>query len=98
MKPRRLYLRSLGHLAGHFARTREIEPALRHIAKRSQKEVRAVDICIHRGELVVERVTHETLCGKMIAFIRLNLAHNLIQAGVTLERTGVQSNLIANSG
>ena len=61
-------------------------------------EMRPVDVTVQRGELVVERVTHEALRRQMITLIGLHPAHNLMQARKALQRSGVQHDPVPDSG
>lgn len=79
-------LRRLGNLAEHLAGTGEIEAAIRdQILQRSQDMVRAVDIGVQRGELIIERIRNEALRGEMITFVRAHFVEHLIHTGETLE-------------
>ena len=91
MEPGPLVLRSFVGMTEHFARSGEVEPALRRqVLDRGQQVMRAVDVGVERGELVVERVADETLRRQVIALVGLDLGDHLVDAGVALERSGVQ--------
>jgi hypothetical protein len=91
MERSRLRLRHLMRLPEHFARTGKIKPAAwSNFAQRREQKVGAVDVRVECRELVVERVTDETLGGQMIALIRRAFRHHLEDAGKTLNRTGMK--------
>ena len=73
-------------LAKHFARSGEIEPALRlHLSQSRQNIVSAVDIGAHGGETIGEAFAHKALSAQVIAFIKLLLGENVKDAGVALQ-------------
>ena len=86
-----LVLRRLFGLSEHLARPGEIEAALRRqVLHGRQQVVGAVDVGVERGEFVVERIADEALRGQVVALVGLHLSHRLMDAGVALERGGMQ--------
>ena len=54
----------------------------------------AVDVGLQGGELVVKRVADKALRRQMIAFIRFDSPHDVVDAGETLERAGMQMDAV----
>jgi hypothetical protein len=52
--------------------------------------MRAVDVRVEGGKLVVERVADEALGGKMVALVWLDILHHAVEAGVAFEGSGVE--------
>ncbi len=81
-----LILRHLRSVAEHLARSRKIKPAARRqILDRREQKMRAVDVGIQSGELIVKRVADETLGGQVIAFLRLGASDHLVQTGIAFQ-------------
>jgi hypothetical protein len=53
-----------------------------------------VDVGLECRELVIERIVDKTLGCEVIAFLRLNLAEHLVNAGKALQRTSVEMNSV----
>ncbi len=54
--------------------------------------MRAVDIAVQRGKLIVERIADEALGRKVIALVRLHMVEHLVQTRKAFKRAGVQMN------
>ena len=65
--------------------------------QRRQQEMRAVDIGVQRGELVVERVADEALGRQVIALVGLHFVDHPVHAGIAFERRGMQYQAAADS-
>src|ERR1700730_258185 len=78
VKGRRLPLWYFLDLAEHFARTGEIETAIRaQLPESRQHVVRAVDIGIHGRETIGKTLCHKTLSGKVVTFVELVTADHV---------------------
>ncbi len=91
VEPCPLGLRTFFHLAEHLARSGEVESAVRLRFSDGRKHVmRTVDIGLHRREAVIETLSDEALRGEVVALVELVAAENMEQAGVALQRSGMQ--------
>src|SRR5947209_3038805 len=89
-------LRNLLDFAEHFARSGEIETALGScLLDRGKQVMRAIDIRVQGGKLVVERVADEALGRQMVTLVRLDTADDLVQTGKALEGAGMQNQPVA---
>src|ERR1022692_2810888 len=64
------------------------------ILDRGEQEVGAVDVCVERRKLVVERIAYEALRREVIAFVRHHLSNQLIDTGEAFERRGMQGDTV----
>src|SRR5215475_5619130 len=87
MEARGLGLRHLFRHAEHLARSSEIEARDgRERLESRQEEMRAIDVGVQRGELVVEGVADETLRRQVVALVGLDLVDYAVDAGIAFER------------
>src|SRR5262249_35037889 len=94
MEPGPLILRRFLSLAEHFARPGEVESASgRQVLHRREQVMGTVDVCVERREFVVERIADKALRGQMVTLVRVHLGDYLVDAGIALERGGVQGDL-----
>src|SRR2546425_350653 len=91
VEERLLGLWDLFYLAEHLARGGEVEPAVRRaVAQCREYMMRAVDVRIERGELVLERIGDEALGGQMVAFMGLDRLEHPVDAREALQGRGMQ--------
>jgi len=60
--------------------------------------MRAVDVDVHCGKAVGETLGDKTLRSKVITLIKIVLANDVVNAGITLERGRVKNQAIDNVG
>ena len=79
-------LRRFVDFTEHFAGAGKVEPRVRNDMPRGGEHVmRAVDVRVERGELVLERVAHKALSCEVIDLLRLNGGEHLEQARIAFE-------------
>lgn len=61
---------------------------------RSEQIVGSIDVRVQRGELVLKRIADETLGGEMVALLRLDGTNHPVQAGKTLQRSGMKFDIV----
>jgi len=88
----------LGHFfrpSEHLAGGGKIEPALgNRLMDGGQHAVSPVDVGGQRRGVVFERIADETLCGQVVALVRLDLSHGLEHARETFDGGGIQGYLV----
>ena len=88
-------MRHLQCFTEHLARSGKIEAAFRMcISQGRQQKVRAIDVCVQRGEFVFEGIAHEALRSEMKALIGLHINNRPVNAWKTLKRSGMQLDIV----
>src|SRR5262249_31724563 len=81
-----LFLRYVVDVPKHLAGACKVKTTFGpQLPERRQHVVRAVDVHIHRGKPVREAFRHETLCREVVALVKIMVAENVKNAGITLE-------------